>query len=113
MVTSRSRTLGPESRPVALPSDMDDPAIGKAAGRVVLPLHVRWSGPSITYDLANRSDRMRVYEQVMREGTEEDVFHFIDLEQLVDLWDDLVLPPGVRRAWAAWLEAHRGLVLAC
>jgi hypothetical protein len=106
MVTPRSRTLGPDARPVAVLPDKVEPAIEKARGTVVLPLHVRWSGPEITYDLANRSDRIRVYEQVMREGTEEDVLHFIDPEQLVEVWDHLVLPSAVRAAWATWLETR-------
>lgn len=42
----------------------------KAAGEVELPFHIRWSGPSISYDLNDRADRARVYEQVLREGTE-------------------------------------------
>ena len=49
----------------------------------------------------------------MREGTEEDVRRFIDVHELVELWEDLVLPPAVRAARAAWLETHLGLVLAC
>lgn len=113
MVTPRSRTLGPDSRPVALPSDIDDPSVEKTTGRVVLPRHVRWSNPELSYDLEDRGDRIRVYEQVMREGTEEDVRRFIDVHELVELWEDLVLPPAVRAAWAAWLETHLGLVLAC
>jgi hypothetical protein len=113
VVTPRSRTLGPDSRPVALPSDIDDPSVEKTTGRVVLPRHVRWSNPELSYDLEDRGDRIRVYEQVMREGTEEDVRRFIDVHELVELWEDLVLPPAVRAAWAAWLETHLGLVLAC
>ena len=56
------------------------------------------------YDLANRADRARVYEQVLREGTEEDVRFYVDPVQLKELWEDLVLPPAVRRAWTAWFR---------
>ena len=55
----------------------------------------------------NRGDRARVYEQVLREGTEEDVRFYIDANQLRELWDELVLPPTVREAWAGWLRRHR------
>jgi hypothetical protein len=72
----------------------------KASGRIELPLHIRWSGPPITYDLDDRADRVRVYEQVLREGTESDVRHYIEAEHLLELWDELVLPPYVRDAWA-------------
>lgn len=59
---------------------------------VTLLLHVRWSGPDRSYDLAVGCDRVRVYEQVLSEGTEEDVRTFVDVDQLLDLWDDLLLP---------------------
>jgi hypothetical protein len=85
---------------------LDDPSLTKASGRVELPLHIRWSGPPIAYDLADRGDRARVYEQVLREGTEDDVRFYVDAEQLLELWDDLVLPPAVRQAWSGWVRAH-------
>jgi hypothetical protein len=106
MVHTRSSVLGPAARPVAVPEDLDDPPIGRASGRVELPLHIRWSGPPITYDLGDRADRARVYEQVLREGTEADVRFYVDADQLRDLWEELVLPPTVRRAWAGWLSRH-------
>ena len=37
----------------------------------------------------------------------DDVRHFIDVEVLLDLWDELILPPAVSRAWIAWLAEHR------
>jgi hypothetical protein len=103
MPQTRNRDLGPATRPVAVPEDLNDPSVAKARGRVELPFHVRWSGPPIIYDLADRADRARVYEQVLREGTEEDVRRYVDADQLRELFDELVLPPPVRRAWADWL----------
>lgn len=107
MASTRTPTLGPASRAVAVPADLADTSLPKANGRVELPLHVRWSGPTITYDLDDRADRARVYEQVLREGTEDDVRFYIDVDCLIDLWDELVLPPPVRSAWAAWIEDRR------
>ena len=107
MARTRTRQLGPTARPVAVPEDLDDPSLPKANGRVELPPHVRWSGPPITYDLDDRADRARVYEQVLREGTEDDVRYYIDPDELRELFDALVLPPPVRQAWAEWLRHHR------
>ena len=107
MAHSRTRRLGPAARPVVVPEDLDDPSLPKASGEVELPLHIRWSGPPITYDLNDRADRTRVYEQVLREGTEDDVRYYVDADQLRGLFDELVLPPPVRRAWADWLRRHR------
>jgi hypothetical protein len=107
MAHTRTATLGPAARPVAVPVNLDDPDRPKASGRVELPLHIRWSGPAIVYDLDDRADRARVYEQVLREGTDDDVRFYVDAEQLLELWDELVLPPYVRLAWSGWLRRHR------
>lgn len=74
---------------------------------MTLPIHIRWSGPELVYDLDDRADRIRVYEQVLREGTEDDVRFYVRPSELLALWDELVLPPVVRSAWAAWLSRHR------
>ncbi len=52
-----------------------------------------------------------MYEQVLREGTAADVRYFIDIDELIDLWDELVLPPAVSRAWIDWLAKHRDVVM--
>jgi hypothetical protein len=111
--TTRNTALGPAARPVAIPHDVDDPDLPRASGIVVLPRHVRWSGPSRRYDLADRHDRALVYEQVLTEGTDDDVRRFVDVDALIELWPNLVLPPHVRRAWARWLKEHRGLTVPC
>jgi len=113
MATTRTDRLGPAARPVAVPDELD--AIGglKATGVVELPFHIRWSEPSIAYDLNRRTDRIRVYEQVLREGTQEDVRHYIDGSELVELFDDLVLPPAVRKPWKEWIDRHRGVDSDC
>lgn len=93
--------------PPEIPDDVDDPTVEKASGIVVLPRWVDWSSDDPTYDLSDRWQRIRVYEQVLREGTADDVRHFIDVDVLLDLWDDMILPPAVSRAWIAWLADHR------
>ena len=108
MARTRTRELGPAARSVAVPADFDDPRLSRARGRVELPLHIRWSGPPITYDLDDRADCVRVYEQVLREGTADDVRFYVDPDRLAELFDELVLPPPVRRAWAGGLREHSG-----
>ncbi len=107
------RTTRALAQTPAVPEDLDATDTEKASGLVELPLHVRWSGPSRVYDLGDRKDRARVYEQVLREGNDDDVRRFIRVDDLIELWDELVLPRHVRRAWADWLERHRGVSVPC
>lgn len=94
---------------VEIPDDVDALGTDKASGVVELPHSIRWSAPRRQYDLSDRHDRARVYEQVLREGTAADVRFFIDVDALIDLWPDLYLPPHVHNAWAAWLRRRRGV----
>ena len=71
----------------------------------MLPPHVCWSGRA-DYDLSDRRDRISAYEQVLTEGTDDDVRYFIDVEQLVGLWDELALSPPVRAVWDGWLRGR-------
>jgi hypothetical protein len=57
--------------------------------------------------LDERADRARVYEQVLREGTADDVRYFVRADDLIAQWDGLVLPPEVREAWAGWIASPR------
>ncbi len=113
MARTRTASLGPASRPVAAPDDAGDPGLVKASGHVTLPHHVRWSGPSLQYDLADRMDRLRVYEQVLQEGNDDDIRYFIDVDELHAMWEEIVLPPWVRKVWVAWFRSHRSIELTC
>lgn len=73
---------------------------------VELPLHLRWSGNRL-YDLADRYDRARVYETVIREGTPNDLERYVDGALLIAVWDDLVLPGPVRLAWQELVDKTR------
>ncbi len=110
--TRRTGTESATERPVAVPDDLDEDRFQKADGIVELPAHIRWSGPPRRYNLAKRRERARVYEQVLREGTEDDVRRFVRADDLIDLWPDLVLPDNVRAAWERWFTRH-GRSLPC
>ncbi len=78
---------------------------------VHLPLHLKWSGPR-TYDLADPADKRRVYEIVLREGRAEDIRRYIDPDELIRMWDEIVVPDQVRAAWADYFRFRRGLDMA-
>lgn len=97
--------------PPEIPYDVEAPERVKARGVVRLPLRVNWSDADPTYDLGDRRQRALVYEQVLSEGTAEDVRWFIDVNELIDLWDELVLPRAVSQAWISWIAERRGVML--
>lgn len=97
--TARARPLSP--------SFVEESSQARPQAIVTLPHHVRWSGPRIQYDLANRQDRARVYEQVLREGTTADLRNWVDIDDLANVWDDLYLPPDVRQEWEPVVRQQR------
>ena len=91
--------------PVAIPGDVGDRTLPKASGVVRLPGHIAWS-PPYEYDLDDRAQRCRAYARVMSEGLEADVRYFVDVDELVAMWDEIHIAPHVREEWHAWLTEH-------
>ena len=96
------------SRRVSIPADIEDRSLPKASGKVTLPRHIAWSFP-YSYDLDDRRSLRSCYERVMTEGLDDDVRFYIDLDVLLDIWDEMWLSPHVREAWTVWLR-DRGLI---
>ena len=101
---TRSSTIGPESRPVAFPAARGSWSGEVLSGVIELPSHIWWSAPKRSFDLSNEKDRNRVYELVLTEGSEQDIYQFIDFDTLIRVWDELALPRYVRRAWDEWFK---------
>lgn len=98
------RDLG-RGRTTSVPVTLPRLAPERAFATIELPVHLNWSQPGRVFRLADRSDRARVYELVLTEGTSEDVTTYVDGALLVDLWNDMVLPRAVRGAWAPLIDA--------
>lgn len=100
--------VGARGEPFVVPDRLWrlDPAAALAT--VTLPQHLHWSGKSRAFRLRDRRDRARVYEIVMREGEPDDLLALIDGALLVDLWDDLVLPAAIRKAWGPVINSDKG-----
>jgi hypothetical protein len=54
--------------PPEIPDDVDDNAVAKARGVVTYPPADRLEPNEPTYDLSDRHQRIRLYEQVLREA---------------------------------------------
>ncbi len=91
--------LTPRGRVVAVPTALPRLPVERALATVVLPIHLNWSAPGRRFDLADRSQRARAYEIVLREGGPDDILTYVDGVLLIDLWAELVLPQHVRGAW--------------
>ncbi len=72
-----------------------------------LPLHLSWSHGDRHVDLADRRQRARAFEVILREGGPEDIAATVDGALLVDLWDELVLPRQLRAAWQPLIDQVR------
>lgn len=85
---------------------------GPTSGVVRLPLRIYWSGPnpeSVEWDTGIPTDRLWLYEIVLREGDLDDVRVLVDGQALIDLWDDLYLPRWLRGAWSPLVESARSV----
>ena len=59
------------------------------------------------WDLRDRDDRRRLYENLLVKGDAEQIMRWVDGALLVDLWDELELPLRIRAAWEPAVEAAR------
>ena len=76
-------------------------------GKVRIPVDVLWSSKRREYDLTNLTDRKIAYRAVMSEGGPEEILAFIDADMLLEVFDDMVLPPVTRAAWEPVVQAAR------
>lgn len=82
--------------------------IREAFAEVTLPLEVNWSRAGASFKLADRRQRARCYEVVLREGMPVDILRFVDGALLIDLWSELVLPRDMRAAWQPIIDDALG-----
>jgi len=90
--------VGRRGRVFSVPNRLPRLAPRRALATVTLPSHILWSGEA-RVDMSDRHQRARAYETVLREGRGEDIAALVDGTLLLELWDDLVLPPDIRAAW--------------
>lgn len=96
-------------RPTWIPDRLPRLDVERAFAMIELPLHLNWSAPGRVFDLRSRADRARLYEIVLQEGRPEDILAYVDGALLVDLWDHLILPRGVRSSWSRLVGPDSGV----
>jgi transcriptional regulator with XRE-family HTH domain len=97
--------VGSRGRSFWLPTRLGRLPVAQAVATVVLPLHLNWSAPRRTFRLADRAQRARAYEIVLREGSPAELAAYVDGALLVDLWPELALPREIRAAWTPVIAA--------
>jgi transcriptional regulator with XRE-family HTH domain len=95
-------------RSASVPDRLPDLPTREALRTVTMPIHLDWSRPGRIVRLADRRERARAYEVVLREGTPADIESLVDGALLVDLWDELVLPARLRSAWQPLIDQVLG-----
>jgi hypothetical protein len=98
--------VGRRGRVFSVPNRLPRLAPRRALATVILPSHIVWSGEA-RVDLADRRQRARAYEAVLREGRGEDIAALVDGTLLLELWEEVVLPPDVRAAWQPLIDGER------
>jgi hypothetical protein len=83
------------SQPLEIPDDLGAQMATPVTGRVRLPNCIVWSGQG-EFDPEDRRDRMYLNQVVMTEGAEDYLRRCIDVEHLVEMWNDMRIPPHVR-----------------
>lgn len=94
-------------RPYAVPSHLWRLPLREAFRTFIPGPGLWWSGSPPRFDLADRWDRIRAYELVVREGGPDDIRSVVDGALLVDAWPDLVVPAELRRAWQPVIDGLR------
>jgi hypothetical protein len=98
-------------RDVALPRALDE-LHGPLSGTVGLPARVFWSGPdprAVRWNLADPHRRRDLYEIVLVESTLDDVRELVNANALIELWNEMYLPPWIRNAWQPLIESARAV----
>jgi hypothetical protein len=83
---------------------------GPASGTLTLPLRLYWSPPGRVFNLDDPYTLRSLYQVVLGEAIRaEELTSYLNKDRLVEVWPDLYLPKGVRRAWE---EHHPQLAAA-
>lgn len=88
-----------------VPDRLPELPVNRALRTLTLPLHLDWSSRSREVRLADRRQRLQVYERVLREGRPVDIESIVDGSLLVDGWAEMVLPAPLRSAWQPLIDS--------
>lgn len=86
---------------------------GPTQSTVTLPLRLYWSPPGRPWDLDEPYMLRSMYETVLQEAVRPDeLTTYLNGDKLIEVWPELYLPKGVRRAWEEHHPALRAAAAA-
>jgi len=86
---------------------------GPVHGTVVLPLRLYWSPAGRVFDLDDPYMLRTVYEVVLQESIHADeLATWLNGAKLAEVWPQLWIPKGVRRAWEDYHPRLRAVAAA-
>ena len=95
---------GYRGRTVAVPSRLPRRPVPNV---IDLPARIIWSGKRRSFDLSDTEDRAIAYEAIMTNGGAQDILDFINADYLVEIFDQMYLPPTTRDAWQGVVDLER------
>jgi hypothetical protein len=107
VVAWREQSLG-RGRACWVPDRLWRLSVTDAFAEVVLPVELNWSAPGRRFAMADRRERARLYEVLLREGAPRDFERWVDGALLVEAWTDVVVPRGIRQVWQRVIDAVTG-----
>lgn len=102
-------TWSADLRPFAVPSRLWRLPTADALRTVEAGIALWWSGPPRRFDMSVRTDRLRLYEVVLRVGGPSDIESIVDGLLLCEAWPELVVPQPVAESWAPMITGNGGL----
>ena len=99
------KLVGSGRKSAYVPDALPDLSSDEALAEVQFGHSLAWSGQR-TFRLADRNERQRAYEIVLREGGPQEIERYIDGALLVDSWNELFLPRWIRQAWQPLIDRY-------
>jgi hypothetical protein len=77
---------------------------GPRQGVIHPPPHLLPARPGIGWDLADRGTKVQLYQACLRGGRPYEIYRWVNLPDLVELWPALELPARIAHPWTRGLR---------
>jgi hypothetical protein len=78
---------------------------GPRTGQIDAPAHLIGATRQRSLDLDDPQTKIRLYEVLLRRGSAFDLYHWVNLDELIAIWDQMTLPKDIAAPWAWALQS--------